>query len=503
MSNKREKIKAFFERFFWGKNLLNASKEGSVKILQREPAPDELVLGWAEGTDETTQETTILPKGIKQEARDAHFYVVGATRTGKTKFLETLINQDIKNGLGFGVVDPHGDFTEDIKGYLYALKRRTPDLLQEYVVLIDPTDKTNTVTFNPLERTAGESSARVASELTEAFKKIWHDAWGARMEHLLKNTLIALVENNLTLAELHLFLTDPEVRRKVLEKVNHDVCREYFERFNSLRRNTQDEWMESTLNKVDAFLFDPDIRQMLSSPKSSFNLREVMDEGKILLVKLDKGRLKGNADLLGSLLLAKIQAAAFSRTDLPESKRRKFYLYIDEFQNFATESFSTMLAEAGKYKLALILAHQNLAQLPGPLRASILSNCGIQTYFRISRDDANILAKESLASIYSNPPGWEEYIKLLQELRPRICYVKNKIDGGVVEIQTMKQKKPHELAEMNEDEFIQEVAECEIGKKYLRDRKELESEYKVRREKLTEFEEPETFKVPKHKPPVR
>ncbi len=474
--------------------------EGQEPIIrERSPNPDELALGWAEGKDEENQNDVVQMKGVSQESRGSHFYVVGATRTGKTKFLESLIEQDIKNGLGFGVIDPHGDLTEDVKGYLWLGSGRSREFVQEKVVLIDPTDETRTVVFNPLERTAGESPARVASELTEAFKKIWKDAWGARMEHLLKNTLIALVENNLTLAELHPFLTDSLVRRKVLEKVNHAGCREYFERFNSLRVNTQDEWMESTLNKVDAFLFDDNLRQMLSSPKSSFNLREVMDEGKILLVKLDKGRLKGNADLLGSLLLAKIQAAAFSRTDLPESKRQRFYLYIDEFQNFATESFSTMLAEAGKYKLALILAHQNLAQLPPPLRATILSNCGLQAYFRISRDDANILAKESLASIYSTPPGWEEYIKILQELHPRACFVKNKIDGGVIAIQTIDQPPPHELAETDEDEFAREVAECEIGKNYLRERKTIEAEYNARRKKLLEVEEPESFQEPKKK----
>ncbi len=472
------------------------AEKGEAVIRQRPPNPDELALGWADGEDDETGSEITQLKGVKQSHRDAHFYIVGATRSGKTKFLGSLIEQDIKNGLGFGVIDPHGDLTEDVKGYLWLCSGRSQEFVQEKVVLIDPTDENRTVAFNPLEKTRGESSARVASELTEAFKKIWKDSWGARMEHLLKNTLIALVENNLTLAELHPFLTDSLVRRKVLEKVNHAGCREYFERFNSLRVNTQDEWMESTLNKVDAFLFDDNLRQMLSSPKSSFNLREVMDEGKILLVKLDKGRLKGNADLLGSLLLAKIQAAAFSRTDLPESKRQRFYLYIDEFQNFATESFSTMLAEAGKYKLALILAHQNLAQLPPPLRATILSNCGLQAYFRISRDDANILAKESLASIYSTPPGWEEYIKVLQELHPRVCFVKNKIDGGVIAIQTIDQPPPHELAETDEDEFAGEIAECEIGKNYLRERKIIEAEYNARKKKLLEIKEPETFAEP-------
>ena len=467
------------------------------ELRMRKPTPDELALGIASSENIDEAKEIYQLKGVSQEARDTHFYIIGASGSGKTKFLESLIKQDIENGLGFGVIDPHGDLTEDMKGYLYALHKDAPELLQERIVLIDPTNKERVVVFNPLEITKGESAASIASELTEAFKKIWHDAWGARMEDLLKNTLIALIQNNLTLAELPLFLTDSEVRRKILEKVEHGVSRQYFERFNSLPRRTQDEWMESTLNKVNAFLFDDSIRQLLASPKSSFNLREVMDEGKILLVKLDKGRLKGSADLLGSLLLAKIQAAAFSRTDTPELQRRKFYLYIDEFQNFATESFIGMLAEARKYRLAILLAHQNLAQLPATLRASILSNCRLQAYFQISRDDSNILAKESLSSIYSDPPGWEQYIQALQELPRRACVIKNKIDGGVIAVRTLDLLPPHEFAEMDEEEFVAEVAVCEIGKNYLRERKEIEEEYKARRENLLKADESESFKEPK------
>lgn len=487
-----------FDDFFWGKNLLGGEKTPSFKVLEREPTSDELELGWVENTDEITLETLRLPKGIPQEAREAHFYVVGATRTGKTKFLESLIEQDIKNGEGFCVIDPHGDLTEDIKGYLYLMKGK--EFLQENVVLIDLTDKKNIVAFNPLERTHGESSAAVAKELTEAFKKIWADAWGQRMEDLLKNTLVALIENDLTLAELPPFLTNKNVRLKILEKVQHEDCRQYFyERFNVLRPQTQNEWMESTLNKVSGFLFDPEVKQMFVSHKSSFDLRDIMDNRKILLVKLDSGRLKGSADLLGSLLLEKIRAAAFTRTDTPESKRQPFYLYIDEFQNFATDSFIKMLSESAKYKLAVILAHQNLAQLPSALRASILSNCGVQAYFRISRDDSNILAKESLAPIYNNPPGWEGYIQLLQELLPRQCYIKNKTLGGVVEIkETLDHPKPHEKAEVaDEEEFMEEVAACGIGSKYLRDRNQLEAEYQVRRTALTSNGTPDTFKEKK------
>jgi len=474
-------------------------KPPTISVYEREPEPHELALGHTCSLDDYENETWTL-KGVSQEDRDAHFYVVGATRIGKTKFLESLIKQDIENGLGFCVIDPHGDFTEDIKGYLYALKKDEPEFLRENVVLIDPTDKKYTATFNPLEVADGESAANVVLELTDAFKKIWADAWGARMEDLLKNSLIALVENHLTLAELPLFLTNLEVRRRILANVKHEVCRQYFdERFGNLRRGKQDEWMESTLNKVSAFLFEDHLRQMLSSPKSSFNLREIMDSGKILLVKLAKGQFKSNADLLGSLLLAKIQAAAFSRTDISEAKRRKFYLYIDEFQNFASESFPTLLAEASKYKLPLILAHQNLAQLPPSLRASILSNCGLQAYFRISRDDANILAKESLASIYRDPPGWEAYIQELQELPKRGCVIKNKIEGGVVALRTLDTPPPHEFADMDEEEFAAEVAASGIGSVYLRNREEIEAEYRERRKKLTETEDEnfESFREPK------
>lgn len=492
MANWRDKINAYFERLFWSDNLLHANRVGKFEELQREPTPDELVLGWAEGTDEVTNTTTRLLKGILQEHRSTHMYVIGGSGVGKSKFLESLIEQDIKNGLGFGVIDPHGDLTEDVKGFLTLQKGE--EFLRENVVLIDPLNTKETITFNPLEKIEGIPTAELAGELVLVFKKIWHDAWGARMEDLLKNSLIALIENNLTLVELPLFLTDPVVRNKVLEKVEHPVSRQYFERFNSLRTHTQDEWMESTLNKVRAFLSDERIRVIFAARKSSINLRAIMDNRKILLVKLESGRLKISGELLGSLLLAKIQMAAFSRTDTPEEKRVPFYLYVDEFQNYATESFADVLAQARKYKLSLILAHQNLAQLPSNLRASIFSNCTIQVYFRILRDDANILAKESLSPIYQQPPGWETYIQMLQELQPRQCAVKNKIEGGVVFIETLDVLPPHEREEVEQDEFMELVASKHIGAKYMRGKEEIEAEDRERHEELTRVEEPESFR---------
>jgi len=444
-------------------------------VRHRLPTEAELALGYAWG-DEKGQDVFQL-RGVSQKDRASHFYVIGGTGTGKTKFLESLILQDIRNGVGFGVIDPHGDLVEYVKGRL-ALFREG---LGERVVLIDPTDEKNTVCFNPLEKAENVSAAEQAAELVLVFKKIWYDAWGARMEDLLRNTLIALIENEETLAEVPLLLTDAIVREKLTRNLKNETCRQYFERFNSLSKSVKDEWTESTLNKVNAFLSDERIRQIFLSRKSSFNLREIIDGGKILLVKLDKGRLKGGSELLGSLLLSKIQMAAFSRTDTKESERQPFYLYIDEFQNFATESFIDILAEARKYKLSLTLAHQNLSQLPEKLRASILGNCGLQAYFRISRLDAELLAKESFAGLYAEPPGWETYIQELQGLPQRVCLVKNRIEGGIVVIRT---------PDVEDDE----IPAVEIGGSYLRSREEVGLEYRARRETLLADDEPESFR---------
>ena len=468
-------------------------KAGAQKriVCDRMPEMDELALGWACGYDEEKKSDIQQLKGVKQKHRDTHFYVVGGSGTGKTKFLETLIKQDIASGFGFGVLDPHGDLVEDIKGYLY-LAHNSPqngsktDFLADNVICIDPTDKTLTVAFNPLERVPGISSAEQAGELVGVFKKIWKDSWGARMEDLLRNSLIALVEQDLTLVELPQFLVNDDFRNSVLEKTEHPICRQYFERFNSLSKRIRDEWSESTLNKTNAFLSDDRIRQILISPQSSFNLRDIIDNGKILLVKLDKGRLKGGADLLGSLILSKLQMAAFARSDTLQSERRLFHLYIDEFQNFATDSFIETLAEARKYRLALILAHQNLAQLPYDLQSSIFTNCGLQAYFRLSRQDSQIMAKEAMTSLYAQPPGWEELIQQLQELPPRFLLVKNKIEGGAVILSSLELPPPYQKAEMPEIDFQDIIGEAGIGDYYLRDRGEVEAEYQKRRGQIEE-----------------
>ena len=494
----------FWEKLFKGKEKRSEEIYQDDNYLapkvRYEDIPGTLDLGWY--WSENKEEFQMAK--IREEDRATHLYVVGATGTGKTKFLEFLIWQDIEKGNGFGVIDPHGDLVEDIKGFLACRydKYKDEKELSEKVVLIDPTDPDFTVTFNPLEKIPNVQLSERVNELIGAFKKIWKDSWGVRMEDLLRNSLICLAEAELTLVELPYFLTRRSFRKGVLEKVNHPVAKEYFERFNTLTDRGQISWAQPVLNKINAFFSDDRIRQMFSYPKSSFNLRKIMDERKILLVKLDKGKLKDSVDLLGSLLMAKIQIAAFSRSDLPQSKRSPFYLYIDEFQNFATESFLTVLSEARKYGLSLIMANQSLSQLPSELKSLILGNTGIQVYFRLSRQDAQLLAKEGfeysgyeVKTVYNLYPKfwsyleeWEHKIEELQSLPPRCCYVKHKIEGGIIPIRTVDIEPAREILGMNEEEYSQFLKNLPFGKKYLISKKKLatlaEERYKSVKEKV-------------------
>lgn len=223
-------------------------------VRNREPTKDELALGWAVGIDDETDDRIIQMKGISQKDRDRHFYIVGGSGFGKSKFLESMIIQDIKNGEGFGIIDAHGDLVENIKGWLYFANLSLDRDLEKQVILIEPTNPNSTVCFNPLERIK-EGKQRVqaeqqAGELLKVFEKIWHESWGSRMEDIMRNSLIALVENNLTLAELPLLLSNELVRKKILKKVKNPTCQQRFEFFNSLPKHTWREWTKSTLNKV-------------------------------------------------------------------------------------------------------------------------------------------------------------------------------------------------------------------------------------------------------------
>ncbi len=501
---------------FWSKLLQGEKQEESKPQSEGRPEfsdreiPGTLDLGWyySENKDEYQMAK------IKQKDRSTHLYVIGASGTGKTKFLEFLILQDIEKRNGFGVIDPHGDLIEDIKGILALHYGSADKEITDSVILIDPTDPVSTVTFNPLEKLSGVSIPEQANELVGSFRKIWSDSWGVRMEDLMRNTLIALGEADLTLADLPSFLTSRNFRNQVLKNVSRPLVQEYFDRFDALTDRAQITWIEPVMNKINAFLSDDRIRQIFSSPKSSFNIREIMDHKKMLLVKLDKGKLKGSADLLGSLIMAKIQIAAFSRSDLPQSKRTPFYLYIDEFQNFATDSFAVILSEARKYGLSLVMAHQTLSQISEELRSLILGNAGIQVYFRMNRHDAQLLAKEAFAysgyeikthslrgaRYWSLGEEWEHYTEALQSLPPRVCIAKHKIEGGILTLQTAEVESAHEILGMKEGVYSEFLQAYPFGGNHLMRREDLTalSQQRQRAIKKTSPEEP----VKKRRPAV-
>jgi hypothetical protein len=460
----------------------------------REESPKSLDLGWY--WSENKEEYQLAK--IDERDRATHFYIIGATGTGKTKLLEFLIQQDIKNGNGFGIIDPHGDLIESVKGFLICWYDEKD--ISEKVILIDATDPKFTVAFNPLEKLPNASIPEQVNELISSFRKIWSDSWGTRMEDLMRNSLIALGEADYTLVDLSQFLTNRSFREFVLERVSHPIAQDYFRRFESLTDRGQITWIEPIMNKINAFLSDERIRHMFSSPKSSFDLREAMDTKKIILIKLDKGKLKDAADLVGSLLMAKIQMAAFSRSDVPANKRIPFYMYIDEFQNFATESFAVVLSEARKYGLSLIMAHQTLSQIPEELRSLILGNTGIQVYFRVNRHDASLLAKEAFEysgyevktmssfrpKFWSYAEEWERKIGELQSLPPRVCYAKHKIAGGIIPFQTVEIEPAWELMGLSEAEYSEIFKSVPFGAKYLVSRDELISSTKQRQRYIRE-----------------
>ncbi|MBI3421290.1 MAG: ATP-binding protein [Candidatus Sungbacteria bacterium] len=493
---------SFFERFFWGKNLLREERDETPIVREREANEDELLLGYAEGEDEETGRPLVQLKGISQAHRGSHCSIVGSTGVGKTKFIESLILQDLEWGRPFCLIDPHVDLYNAIKAHFVA--REDPDDLSRDIILIDPTDPENTATFNPLEVTEDTAPDELANELIFVFKKLWANAWGPRMEDIMRWSMVALAERGLTLYELPPLLTDLAFRDRVVSQVKDEQCRFFFEqRLGAQARRTQNEWMEAPLNKISALLSDRRVRPLFLSRKSSFNMRrDFFDRGKTILVKLDRGRLKGSADLLGALLVAKIQLAALSRSDIPVEDRAPRHLYIDEVQNFATDSFAQILSETRKYGLFLTIAHQYRGQLDKSLREAVSANCGIQTCFRLNRADASELAKETMTSLFAAQPGWEPYTQELQTLAPRYCYVKNAIEGGVVKLYTLDVAEPHQDADLTKQELAEWVVASPIGSAYLRKKSDIEAEYQARKTASSDFSdqasdtEDETYSEP-------
>lgn len=327
--------------------------------------------------------------GIPRSDRGRHLYIIGQTGTGKSGMLELLTISDIYSPYGFAVIDPHGDYAQNIL-------KRIPAERAADIVYFNPADTDFPMGFNPLEVYDPKLKTHTSSELIGVIKRIFENSWGPRLEYILRYTILALLDYpNATMLDITRMLTEKPFRNDVLKYVNDPVVRNFWTiEFASWNDKFMTEAIAPILNKVGAFTANPLVRNIIGQPKSSFNVRQIMDERKILIVNLSRGLVgEDNAALLGALLVTKVQMAAMSRADIPGEQRTPFYLYVDEFQNFATDSFATILSEARKYGLNLTVANQYTAQMLPEVKDAVFGNVGSIITFRTSADDARSMLK--------------------------------------------------------------------------------------------------------------
>ena len=329
--------------------------------------------------------------GMLRYDRSRHVYIIGQTGAGKSGLLELFALSDIFHNQGYAIIDPHGDFA--INNMKFIPGSRLND-----VVYFNPADTAYPLGFNPLEVTNPNQKTNISSEVIGVLKRMFGDSWGPRLEYILRYTILALLDRpETTMLDITRMLTDKNFRKETLGYCRDTVVLQFWNvEFASWNDKFVAEAVAPVLNKVGAFTANPIIRNIIGQPKSTFNIRQIMDEGKILIVNLSKGLIgEDNAAILGSFLVTKIQLAAMSRSDIPDIRdRRPFYLYVDEFQNFATDSFATILSEARKYGLNLTVANQYISQMNETVRDAVFGNVGTMISFRVSADDAPILAKQ-------------------------------------------------------------------------------------------------------------
>jgi hypothetical protein len=356
--------------------------------------------------------------GIRGDDRRRHLYVVGKTGMGKSTLLQNLLGEDIGKGRGCGLIDPHGDLVEAVLAAVPS--QRTND-----VVLFDAGDRAYPVAFNPLADASPERRPLVASAILTAFKKIYADSWGPRMEHIFRNSLLTLLEvPGASLVSLVRLLGDARYRDTVTSCLSDPVVRAFWQQeFAGMPARLQAEAIAPIQNKCGQFVSSPLLRHILGQPRSTIDLRKIMDTGQVFLANLSKGRVGEDAsDLLGALLVSSVQLAAMSRADAAEAERRDFFLYVDEFQSFATESFASILSEARKYRLCLTLANQYLAQVDEPVAAAVFGNVGSVFSFQVGAQDAELLAEQLGGQVTAADllavPRYEAYLRLLVDGQP-------------------------------------------------------------------------------------
>ena len=359
-----------------------------------------------------------IPFGIKESDRLYHMYVIGRTGTGKSTLLETLMRQDIAHGKGMALLDPHGDLAEKVVGAI-------PEQRQSDLVYFNASDPSQPYGYNPLKRVVKDKRPLAASGLLEVMKKMWDDAWGPRMEHILRNALLVLLDQeHVTLPDiLRLFHDDGFRKRVAAECTNLQVKAFWLTEYPKYSYRLRADGIMPIQNKVGAFLANPILYRILAEPEKTLNFRRIMDEGKILVINLAKGKIgEDSTALLGGLLVTTLSLAAFSRAEVEETKRYNFFLYMDEFQYFTTLSMAHMTAELRKYHVGLILANQFLDQLEPEIRDAVLGNVGTLVSFRLGPKDASLVAKEFDPTFEPtdllNLPNYHIYLKLMIDGAP-------------------------------------------------------------------------------------
>jgi len=353
--------------------------------------------------------------GIAPHDQRHHIYVIGKTGSGKTTLLRNMIIQHIAQGHGVGVIDPHGDMAEELLDHV-------PPTRADHLVYFNPADIDFPIGLNLLANVPLKERHLVVSGIIEAFKSLWRDSWGPRLEYILRNAITALMEcQNTTLLGVNRLLTDDDYRRWVVNQVRDPFIRDYWQKeYESYDPRFQREAIAPIQNKVGQFLLTPVLRNILGQVRNRVDFRFMMDDKRLFIANLSKGRLgHDKSNLLGSLLVTQFQLAAMSRASQPEENRRDFYLFIDEFQNFSTDAFASILAEARKYRLCLTLSHQYIDQLSLPVRQAVFGNVGTLIAFRVGHTDAEVLQKEFgntfQASTMADLDRYEIILKLLED----------------------------------------------------------------------------------------
>lgn len=355
--------------------------------------------------------------GIRQPDRLSHMYLIGKTGVGKSTLLETLARQDLEAGRGFALIDPHGDLVETVA-------RDVGTVGPDRVIYLNAPDSACPYGYNPLRRVRADKIPLAVSGLLETMKKLWPDAWGVRMEHVLRNSLYALLERDgATLPDILRLYANDTFRKATLRNIKNEVVRRFWtDEFENYTYRQRAEVCAPIQNKLGALLSDPTLYRILVRPKIDLKFRRMMDEGKVLLVNVSKGLLgEDSALVLGSLIASTIGLAAFSRAETP-TERLPFMLYLDEFHNFTTLMLANMMSELRKYGVGLVLAHQYVHQLEPDILHAVLGNAGTLISFRVGPEDAALLAKE-FQPVFEphdllNLPNHHIYLKLMIDGTP-------------------------------------------------------------------------------------